>query len=135
MPLANLQARKEYAAKYYNEHREQKLTSARKHYERNYEITRQWNRQNRVDALTHYGDRKCACCGNGTYEFLCIDHVNGGGGQHRKEVGGGARFYYWLKKNGYPDGYQVLCHNCNLAKGFYGECPHQHLMREVGGLS
>ena len=30
--------------------------------------------------------------------------------------------YPWEK---YPPGYQVLCHNCNLAKGFYGSCPHQ----------
>ena len=30
-----------------------------------------------------------------------------------------------LKKLGYPkDGYQLLCHNCNCAKGWYGACPH-----------
>lgn len=52
-------------------------------------------------------------------------HVNGGGKQHRLEVGFGQVFYRWLKKNDYPEGYQVLCHNCNLAKGFYGTCPHQ----------
>jgi hypothetical protein len=22
-------------------------------------------------------------------------------------------------------GYRVLCHNCNLARGFYGYCPHE----------
>lgn len=31
----------------------------------------------------------------------------------------------WLKTNGYPDGFQTLCHNCNMAKGFYGICPHK----------
>jgi hypothetical protein len=29
--------------------------------------------------------------------------------------------------NEFPDGFQVLCHNCNLAKGYYGECPHNSL--------
>ena len=27
-------------------------------------------------------------------------------------------------KNYYPKNLQILCHNCNMAKGFYGECPH-----------
>jgi hypothetical protein len=31
-----------------------------------------------------------------------------------------------VKAAGYPkDRYQLLCHNCNMAKGFYGLCPHQ----------
>lgn len=34
-------------------------------------------------------------------------------------------FREWQRKNNYPKGFQVLCHNCNLAKGFYGKCPHQ----------
>jgi hypothetical protein len=38
---------------------------------------------------------------------------------------GGVRFYSWLRRNNYPEGYQVLCFNCNIAKGLYGVCPHQ----------
>ncbi len=26
--------------------------------------------------------------------------------------------------NGYPDGFQVLCANCNMAKDRPGGCPH-----------
>ena len=33
--------------------------------------------------------------------------------------------YRWLIKHKFPPGIQVLCHNCNLAKGYYGACPHQ----------
>lgn len=33
-------------------------------------------------------------------------------------------FYRWIKKNGFPDSVQVLCWNCNCAKGIYGYCPH-----------
>jgi hypothetical protein len=58
-------------------------------------------------------------------EFLVIDHVFGGGNSHRRELGySGSPFYYWLVKHGYPDGYQVLCHNCNFAKS-HGGCPHE----------
>ena len=28
------------------------------------------------------------------------------------------------RKNNYPEGFQVLCSNCNFAKGKYGSCPH-----------
>lgn len=83
-------------------------------------------------ALAAYGGEqpKCACCGENEVKFLCIDHINGGGGKHRKEIKGkGLTTYIWLKKNGYPNGFQVLCHNCNMAKGFYGLCPHKELIK------
>ena len=35
------------------------------------------------------------------------------------------RLSVWMIKNNFPKGFQVLCHNCNLAKGFYGKCPHE----------
>lgn len=51
-----------------------------------------------------------------------IDHINGGGTKHRKQIG--SHIYNWIKNNEFPEGFQVLCFNCNLAKGFYGVCPH-----------
>jgi hypothetical protein len=33
--------------------------------------------------------------------------------------------YTWLRNQGYPNGFRTLCHNCNLARGFYGYCPHE----------
>jgi hypothetical protein len=77
----------------------------------------------RVAALAHYGG-KCACCGESRYEFLAIDHVGGGGCVHRKLLGGGRMIGSWLRRNGYPDGFRVLCHNCNNAIAWYGACPH-----------
>lgn len=72
------------------------------------------------------GQVACACCGEPQYEFLSIDHIAGGGSKHRREHGmTGHAFYRWLIKEGFPDGYRVLCHNCNMAKGFYGVCPHE----------
>lgn len=79
-----------------------------------------------------YGGLKCACCGETRIEFLSIDHIAGGGNKHRREITGtcGTRFYGWLKKNNYPEGYQVLCMNCNFAKGHFGSCPHIKEYRE-----
>lgn len=74
------------------------------------------------------GFPKCVCCGEQDHEVLAIDHVHGGGRKHRASLGYlgiGNNFYQWLRKNGFPDGYQVLCHNCNFARQLLGSCPHQ----------
>lgn len=84
----------------------------------------------RRHVIKHYSNGKmcCACCGENLYEFLCIDHIAGGGNKHRGEIkrGTGCAFYVWLKKNHYPEGYRVLCYNCNSSLGHYGYCPHQN---------
>lgn len=85
-------------------------------------------------ALEAYG-LECACCGESTEEFLCIDHVDNDGNVHREEIkgkassGGSLVTYRWLKNNDYPPGFQTLCHNCNFAKHAYGVCPHKQLAR------
>jgi hypothetical protein len=80
----------------------------------------------RQEVLDRYG-RECACCGESIEMFLCVDHVNGGGNQHRKEIGvGSVRLYSWLKQNGWPDEFQILCCNCNAGKYKNGGvCPHE----------
>jgi len=86
-----------------------------------------WSRK--VAVLKHYGGSppKCACCGESHVQFLAIDHVHRNGAQQRRELGnnGGNVFYAWLVKRGFPDGYRVLCHNCNMAIGIWGKCPHE----------
>ena len=80
----------------------------------------------RSAALAAYGNM-CVCCNETTKEFLAIDHVNNDGYLHRRqEKISGSGIYWWLKKNNYPtDGrFQILCHNCNVAKALYGSCPH-----------
>jgi len=78
----------------------------------------------RLKCIDAYGG-KCMCCGNNIYEFMTIDHVNGGGSKHIKSLGGnGTGFYSWLIQNKFPNGYQTLCYNCNCAKSSYGMCPH-----------
>ena len=81
----------------------------------------------RIEVLSNYSDGKfeCECCKENNIEFLCIDHITGGGVKHRKEVGGGNNLYRWLKNNNFPKGFRVLCHNCNMSLGLYGYCPHK----------
>lgn len=83
-------------------------------------------RKVREDVLAGYGGQ-CQCCGEDRYEFLSIDHINGGGIRHIRSLGlkTQQQFYYWLRRNGYPEGFRVLCHNCNQSYGHYGYCPHQ----------
>ena len=76
----------------------------------------------------HYGGYVCACCKEIEKAFLQIDHIDGGGNEHRRQISKyptGRNFYRWLKKNGFPDGYQVLCANCNWGKRLLGICPHK----------
>lgn len=75
-------------------------------------------------AFKAYGD-KCSCCGCSTREFLALHHKNGGGSKERKSGLAGMAFLYWLRENGYPADIGILCHNCNVALGAYGYCPHQ----------
>jgi len=84
-----------------------------------------WKSQ-RLEVLLHYskGKLQCNCCKEKTYEFMCLDHINGNGAKQRRRL----KTNYllsWLKQHKYPKGFQVLCHNCNMAKGFYGKCPHK----------
>lgn len=76
----------------------------------------------REQILTRYG-RSCTCCGEATPVFLTIDHINGGGLKHMREIGK-RNLWGWLRAQGFPDGYQTLCWNCNAAKGILGACPH-----------
>jgi hypothetical protein len=89
-------------------------------------------RRDRREVLSAYGG-KCACCGEDHYEFLAIDHIENNGKEHRAELArgtpsgkfGGDTVIRWLRRNNFPPGFQVLCHNCNMAKSLYGECPHK----------
>lgn len=98
----------------------------RAYYQRNKPKFLGYNRKVRQMVLDAYGNA-CACCGETTPEFLGVDHVNNDGEKHRRELKGyGRSIYQWLKMQGFPqDGrFQLLCHNCNMAKGLYGGCPH-----------
>ncbi len=69
----------------------------------------------------------CRCCGESSdVKFLAVDHMDGRKHLPEKEQKlGGMKIYEWLMKNSYPNGFQILCHNCNCTKGIFGSCPHE----------
>lgn len=80
------------------------------------------------EVIKQYGN-KCVCCGEKERIFLAIDHINEDGAKHRKEIIGGPQrggfhTYIWIRKNNFPNTFQVLCFNCNWAKS-RGGCPHK----------
>jgi len=80
-----------------------------------------------------YGGAVCTCCGETIFEFLTIDHLEGTGAEHRREDRGARDLCAWIVSRGFPPGFQVLCMNCNAAKGRHnsgGKCPHEKA-REV----
>jgi hypothetical protein len=73
---------------------------------------------------------KCQCCGENIYGFLSIDHMNNDGGKHRREMiseGTDSSIYSWLVSHDFPEGFQVLCFNCNLGREHTEDkiCPHK----------
>ena len=90
-------------------------------------ITKLRQQKLRDMALTAYGN-KCVCCEEDKKEFLCVDHVNGGGNQHRKLINGS--FFLYLFRMNYPKKeFRILCQNCNSSMGHYGYCPHQSALK------
>jgi hypothetical protein len=115
---------------YYQEHKEELRAYHQVWYQENKKrlnsIRSDYRKNCKKKVFDHYG-RKCTCCGETEEIFLTIDHINGGGSKQRKELGGsGNRFYEWLVNNNFPEGFQVLCRNCNWAKAF-GLCPHKRI--------
>lgn len=83
--------------------------------------------QLKLEMLEAFG-WKCQCCGEDNPDFLTLDHILNDGNTHRADIGSGSVevIYMDAKKEGWPKGkYQLLCMNCNWAKGKWGSCPHQ----------
>lgn len=90
---------------------------------------REYARKRRLRVLIHYGGNppRCACCNEDKYEFLQLDHIEGGGKQHRMKTFGyisGPSLYKRILRDKFPPGYRVLCANCNFALGHWDHCPH-----------
>lgn len=90
-----------------------------------------WQKRNKTaewgKILDHYG-RKCNCCKEDDPRFLTVDHIDCQVPE-MESVGRklqGERLRHWLVKNDFPEGYQLLCFNCNLATYHNGGvCPHK----------
>lgn len=115
------------------ENRDKEKKRRSDYYLRNKEAVNAKNRENnkkttvrlKLQTIQAYGGR-CGCCGEANPCFLTIDHINGRSIEEKatRELCGYA-LYKSLRDRGYPtENYQLLCMNCNFAKGLYGSCPH-----------
>jgi hypothetical protein len=114
--------------------RERQRLIAREHYRRNREATLRQiadkRQRDKLAAFAAYGGAVCNCCGESTVEFLSIDHISNDGAAHRKS--GGKHIYAWLRRYKYPEGFQVLCFNCNRGRFVNGGiCPHQTIVQAI----
>ena len=85
----------------------------------------------------------CNCCGENFHvDFLAIDHIAGrrqmDSEPELKKLGYSSKLVStslipWIVKNKFPDGFQVLCINCNFSKGMKknnNKCPHEIMHKE-----
>ncbi len=75
-----------------------------------------WRRKQRYKIMQHYsgGTPKCAKCGITDIRVLSIDHINGGGRKQIIETH--TSLPQWIVNHNYPDGFQILCMNCQFIK-------------------
>lgn len=136
--------RRGYGKNDYLRHREERLVFTAEYHRNHPEVHRKavkkWDKthpeqrqaliaarrdRNRQEVFSAYGGYVCAHCGETDPDVLEIDHINNDGAEHRRELTtiigrGGSAMYTWLRRNGFPPGFQVLCANCNKRKY------HQH---------
>jgi hypothetical protein len=116
--------------RYYDKHKDQVISKAKEWSKNNRDKRRvtnvNWRWRIRLKMIEAYGGM-CVCCGETEPKFLSIDHINNDGYERRKNGEQcGAALYRWLRDQGWPkDNYQLLCMNCNFAKGHFGKCPHK----------
>jgi len=111
---------------WYNRNREEKIALSSDYYQKHKARKREWakadHHRKRQLVFDHYGNR-CECCGEAEPMFLTVDHINGGGRQHGLKIG---NLYLWLVRNNFPDGFRLLCMNCNGGRERNGGvCPHR----------
>ena len=87
--------------------------------------------ERKIQLINFYskGKDECVCCKENNVKFLSMDHINGGGKEHREQIAkelGWQDLYKWLIKHNFPEGFQVLCYNCNFGRQQNGGiCPHK----------
>ena len=136
---ARLEYSRRYNGVYYVKNVERIKERTARYQKENVERKRRWGREHmarRARLITtqvfgHYstGTFQCACCGQFEREFLTVDHVGGNGNKMSRESGiprGGFPLYFWLFKNRYPPGFEIVCMNCNLSRAKHGGlCRHR----------
>ena len=116
--IENIEKRNEYSKNYRKENPD-KIKSYRKTEGHTLGLTRaQYTKMKRdeefIQTLFYYsnGSMCCEFCKEDDIDVLSIDHINHNGSEHRKSFGGNSLQHQLIREN-FPDGYRVLCRNCN----------------------
>lgn len=91
------------------------------------------HKERRQQVFELYGGA-CLCCGLSDWRFLQLDHINNDGKVERASSSyNGRQVYAKIAKSGVPRAdLQPLCCNCNMAKEWYGDCPHKTEIPNAG---
>ena len=122
MAYKNVETARQKCHDYYTAHKDQYKIYNDKNREQRKVRAKELGQERKVKVLSYYsgGKPRCARCGIEDIEVLCIDHINGGGNKKRgAHLRGGANFYRFLQQQKLPQGYQVLCFNCNFKKSLH----------------
>lgn len=111
----------DYRKLYYQKNKEKLKDVSRMRYKDNegaYMLN--YRTQIKIRVLAHYSNKpkpECVICGERGLPCLSIDHIEGCGTAERRRTGkGGYNFYLLLEKQGFPEGFQTLCMNCQFMK-------------------
>lgn len=107
------------AKEYYEMNKDKLQEKGRKKYYHNKQKRRQQRDKIKEEVLSHYGNGQLACvkCNFRDIRALSLDHIRGDGNEEKRRLHKvGIDLYIYLKKNGYPEGYQTLCMNCQFIK-------------------
>lgn len=104
---------------YYYKNRDRIIEEQKIYVNKNKEKTlkygKNWRKGIRLKVFDYYG-KFCICCGENDIDALEIDHKeNNGSFFRRKRIG---PIYRWLINSNFPEGFQVLCANCNRVKRY-----------------
>lgn len=77
--------------------------------------TRESRAKVRRTLVHHYsgGTNACAICAESRFAVLDLDHTHGGGIKDRASHKTIHQYYMRLIRQGFPEGYRILCRNCN----------------------
>jgi len=120
----------EYQRNYQREYQRNRLKNNPEYHRKFLETQKKFRIKQRLQIINHYskGTMKCACCGENNINFLTIDHINNDGNIQRKSLKT-PELTHWIIKNNFPEGFQILCYNCNLGKAHHGGiCPHKKII-------
>jgi hypothetical protein len=97
-------------------HPEKNRQRSREHHRLHPEIHHARKVALKIEVLSHYGpygELRCSWpdCDVADLDVLSLDHIRDDGALHRKTVASGSSTYLFVKREGFPPGFQTLCMN------------------------